>query len=77
LTGVAITRRRKQGNGFRVAVPVLGSRGVALAAIESTIPDLADAFPPLLAALHDASRRLAKDPALRDADQQASAPRHW
>jgi len=74
LSGAAITRRSR-GKGFRVAVPVLGSAGIALVAIESTVPNLGDAFPPALAALRAASGRLAQDPALQDrgADDPAAA----
>jgi DNA-binding IclR family transcriptional regulator len=75
LSGVAITRRRARGKGFRIAVPVLDSAGFAVVAIERTIPDLDDSFPPVLAALQSASHRLSQDPALQagGADDPAQA----
>jgi DNA-binding IclR family transcriptional regulator len=61
LSGVAITRRRTRGRGFRVAVPVLASDGSAVLAVELPTGDLGDGFPSLLAALVAASRKVARD----------------
>ena len=66
LSGVAITPRRTSDGGYRVAVPVLGGAGTAVVAIELTVPDLGDGFPPLLDALIAASRSTAHRLALLD-----------
>jgi DNA-binding IclR family transcriptional regulator len=76
LSGVAITRRRRSGGGYRVAVPVLGDAGTAVVAIELTTPDLGDDFPSLLDALIASSRSTARRLALldRDAVDDSAAP---
>ena len=76
LSGVAITRRRRSGGGYRVAVPVLGDAGTAVVAIELTTPDLDDDFPSLLDALIASSRSTARRLALldRDAVDDSAAP---
>ncbi len=68
LSGVAITRRRRRGRGFRVAVPVRGAAGTAVVAIELTTRDLGEGFSVLLDALFAASRSLARRLDLPDGD---------
>ncbi len=73
LSGVAITRRRRRGRGFRVAVPVRGAAGTAVVAIELTTRDLGEGFSVLLDALFAASRSIARRLDLPDGDGTGDA----